>query len=202
MATNTTNFNLIKPEYTDTADIADINGNMDKVDASLNGLADAIAIVANNNTHAAITAGQYVYVHGHGSLAEGLYTAKSNIAANATLSTSNLQADGSGGLNSVYSTLNSNVTSLATDVTNLKGIIRCEYITANSTKNITVAQPFFAMWSESNTTYKFVFVAGDTVTTVAGNGSGITLAMTTSTNLKVTSTIGWGNRLWILDYAT
>ena len=57
MATNTTNFNLIKPEYTDTADIADINGNMDKVDASLNGLADAIAIVANNNTRAAITAG-------------------------------------------------------------------------------------------------------------------------------------------------
>ena len=100
MATNTTNFNLSKPDYTDTADIAVINGNMDKVDVSLNGLADAIAIVAKNNTHAAITAGQYVYVHGHGSLAEGLYTAKSNIAANATLSTSNLQADESVGLNS------------------------------------------------------------------------------------------------------
>lgn len=99
MATNTTNFGLKKPAYSDTADIADINGNMDKVDVSLNGLADAIAIVANNNTHVAITAGQFVYVHGHGSLAEGLYTAKSNIAANATLSTSNLQADGSGGLN-------------------------------------------------------------------------------------------------------
>ena len=107
MATNTTNFGLKKPAYSDTADIADINGNMDKVDVSLNGLADAIAIVANNNTHAAITAGQYVYVHGHGSMAEGLYTAKSNIAANATLSTSNLQADGSGGLNSVYASLNS-----------------------------------------------------------------------------------------------
>jgi len=107
MATNTTNFSLVKPAYTDTADIADINGNMDKVDVSLNGLADAIAIVANNNTHAAITAGQYVYVHGHGSLAEGLYTAKSNISANATLSTSNLQADGSGGLNA----LNSNISS-------------------------------------------------------------------------------------------
>lgn len=103
MATNTTNFNLKKPAYTDTADIADINGNMDKVDVSLNGLADAIAIVANNNTHDAITAGQYVYVHGHGSLAEGLYTAKSNIAANATLSTSNLQADGPGGLNALNS---------------------------------------------------------------------------------------------------
>ena len=103
MATNTTNCNLSKPAYTDTADIAVINSNMDKVDTSLQGLADAIAIVAKNNTHAAITAGQYVYVHGHGSLAEGLYTAKSNIAANATLSTSNLQADGSGGLNALNS---------------------------------------------------------------------------------------------------
>jgi hypothetical protein len=106
MATNTTNFNLKKPAYSDTADIADINGNMDKVDVSLNGLADAVAIVANNNTHAAIPAGQFVYVHGHGSLAEGLYTAKSNIAANATLSTSNLQADGSGGLNALNSKTN------------------------------------------------------------------------------------------------
>lgn len=110
MATNTTNFNLKKPAYTDTADIADINGNMDKVDVSLNGLADAIAIVANNNTHAAITAGQYVYVHGHSSLAEGLYTAKSNIAANSTLSTSNLQADGSGGLNALNNNINLDLT--------------------------------------------------------------------------------------------
>ena len=105
MATNTTNFGLKKPAYSDTADIADINGNMDKVDVSLNGLADAIAIVANNNTHAAITAGQYVYVHGHGTLAEGLYKANSNIAANATLTSSNLTADSSGGLNA----LNSNI---------------------------------------------------------------------------------------------
>ena len=101
MASATTNFGLTKSAYTDTADVAVINDNMDKVDTSLNGLADAVAIVANNNTHAAITTGQYVYVHGHGSLAEGLYTAKSNIAANATLSTSNLQADGSGGLNAM-----------------------------------------------------------------------------------------------------
>ena len=106
MATNTSNFNLKKPAYTDTADVKDFNDNMDKVDGSLNGLADAIAIVANNNTHAAITAGQYVYVHGHGVLAEGLYKANSNIAANATLTSSNLTADGSGGLNA----LNSNIT--------------------------------------------------------------------------------------------
>lgn len=77
-------------------------------------LADAIAIVATGNTHAAITAGQYVYVKQHNSLSEGLYVATSNIAANATLSGSNLTADSSGGLNSVYSALNGNLNPLTT----------------------------------------------------------------------------------------
>lgn len=35
MATTTTNLNLIKPDYGDTADIADINGNMDILDAAV-----------------------------------------------------------------------------------------------------------------------------------------------------------------------
>lgn len=35
MATNTTNYNLIKPEYTDDADIKDINDNMDIIDSAL-----------------------------------------------------------------------------------------------------------------------------------------------------------------------
>lgn len=101
MATNTTNYGLVKPAYSDTADIADINGNMDKVDAALQGIDSAIAIVATGNTHAAVTTGQYVYVHGHGSLSEGLYTAKNNISANATLSTSNLTAFSGGICNKV-----------------------------------------------------------------------------------------------------
>lgn len=99
MATNTTNYSLSKPAYGDTADIAVINSNMDKVDTALHGLGSSIAIVSKGNTHDAVTSGQYVYVHGHGSLSEGLYTAKSNISANATLSTSNLQAVSDGGLN-------------------------------------------------------------------------------------------------------
>ena len=146
MATNTTNFGLKKPAYSDTADIADINGNMDKVDVSLNGLADAIAIVANNNTHAAITAGQFVYVHGHGSLAEGLYTAKSNIAANATLSTSNLQADGSGGLNvlnSKFIQYNGTKTSSAT------GLIKIMDGNPNATLTINCS-PYIALLFYSN----------------------------------------------------
>lgn len=92
MATNTTNFNLSKPAYTDTADIAVINNNMDKVDTALQGLGSGLAIISKSNTHSAITSGQYVYVHGHSSLAEGLYKATTNISANATLSNSNLTA--------------------------------------------------------------------------------------------------------------
>ena len=78
------------------------------VNTSINNLADGLAIVANGNTHAAITSGQYVYVRNHGSLSEGLYKATTNISANATLSGSNLTADSSGGLNSVYASINSN----------------------------------------------------------------------------------------------
>ena len=107
MATNTTNFNLKKPAYTDTADIMDINGNMDKVESALSGLSEGLAIVSKNNTHAAITKGQYVYVHGHGSLTEGLYIANNNISANATLNTTNLSSV-SGGLGSQVATLTRN----------------------------------------------------------------------------------------------
>ena len=75
--------------------------------ASIDCIEDAIAIVANNNTHAAISNGQFVYVKNHGTLAEGLYKATANIAANAALSSSNLAADASGGLNAMKAITNS-----------------------------------------------------------------------------------------------
>lgn len=62
---------------------------------------DSIAIVANGDTHGAIMSGQYVYLSGHGTLSEGLYTATANIAQNAALSTSNLTAVSNGGLNAL-----------------------------------------------------------------------------------------------------
>jgi len=80
--------------------------------ASSSAQQDGLAIVSNGNTHAAIASGQFVYVKNHSSLAEGLYKAKSAISANGALSTSNLTADGSGGLNDLQSqvdTLNSNI---------------------------------------------------------------------------------------------
>ena len=101
MATYTSNLNLKKPALDDDALITDINNNMDILDAAANGIQDALAIVATGNTHAAITSGQFVYVRNHNTLTEGLYVASSNIAANATLSSSNLTADSKGGLNAL-----------------------------------------------------------------------------------------------------
>ena len=109
MASYTGNLNLKKPALDDDALITDINNNMDILDAAVNGIQDGLAIVANGNTHVAITSGQFVYVRNHGTLTEGLYVASTNIAANATLSTSNLTADSAGGLNTVYASLNSNL---------------------------------------------------------------------------------------------
>ena len=65
----------------------------------------SMAYVSNNNTHVAIPAGRFVYVKNHGSLAEGLYESKSEIAANGVLSGSNLTAVSNGGLNALHEKL-------------------------------------------------------------------------------------------------
>ena len=81
------------------------NDSVDAEDAAIAALQDGIAIVANGNTHAAIASGQFVFVKNHDTLAAGLYTANSAIAANATLTSSNLTADPSGGFNALNSNL-------------------------------------------------------------------------------------------------
>lgn len=76
---------------------------------------DGLAIVANGDTHAAISSGQFVYVKNHDTLAEGLYKANSAIDTNGALSTSNLTPDGTGGLNDLQgqvTALNSNLSKL------------------------------------------------------------------------------------------
>ena len=120
--TTTTNYGLKKIDDSDNWRTIgdDHNDSMDSIESALTGqdaavanLADGLAIVTNGNTHAAIAAGQYVYVRKHSSLAEGLYKAKSAISANAALSTSNLTADGNGGLNDLkgqVDSLNSKIT--------------------------------------------------------------------------------------------
>lgn len=113
MATYTTNLNLKKPAVNDKIRIADFNTNADYIDDAIGAIGNTsaaeqiakveagMAILARGNTHTAITAGQYVYVRGHDTLAEGLYTADTNISANATLTNNNLSAVSNGGLNSL-----------------------------------------------------------------------------------------------------
>jgi hypothetical protein len=124
MATQTSNLGLTKPGYDEAADVVPaVNNNMDILDEKMGAvpantsvqaqitanaqaiakLDESIAIVSNGNTHAAIAAGQYVYIKGHETLAEGLYTANSAISANATLSNSNVTAVSGGGLNALNS---------------------------------------------------------------------------------------------------
>ena len=128
MATYTTNLSLIKPAGTDKIRIAQINQNMDTIDAAIGavgntslqtqvtGISDSmsaveggIAIVSNNNTHVAITSGQYVYVKNHAMLSEGLYRATQAIATNGTLTLSNVTPESAGGLNSLNEQIANNL---------------------------------------------------------------------------------------------
>lgn len=124
MATYTPNIDLKKPAQSDKIRIADLNGNADNIDAALgadfgvsnkpsvddavNSLGAGLAIISNGDIHAAITAGQYVYVRGHGTLTEGLYVATANVSQNGALTGNNVDAVSGGGLNA----LNSNIASL------------------------------------------------------------------------------------------
>ena len=112
--------------------------------ASINGIEDAIAIVANNNTHAAISSGQFVYVKNHGTLAEGLYKATTNIAANAALSSSNLTADASGGLNALISKITkvASYTDLFSAYTEQERVVTITPEQLGLTGNITVLSTF------------------------------------------------------------
>lgn len=108
MANFTPKYNLKKPLGSENYNVADQNGNMDIIDTALDGIDNGLAIVSTGNTHGAITSGQYVYVRRHNTLAEGLYKANSNIAANATLTSSNLSSV-SGGLGADVASLNTNL---------------------------------------------------------------------------------------------
>lgn len=121
MATYTPNIDLKKPAQSDKIRIADLNGNADNIDAALgadfgvsnkpsvddavNSLGAGLAIISNGDIHAAITAGQYVYVRGHGTLTEGLYVATANVSQNGALTGSNVDAVSGGGLNALNSKL-------------------------------------------------------------------------------------------------
>lgn len=50
MATNTTNYSLVKPDFVDVVDISELNGNMDTIDSTMKTNADDIASAESNIT--------------------------------------------------------------------------------------------------------------------------------------------------------
>ena len=153
---NTTNLNLSKLAGTEKLKSfpSPYNDNMDAIDGAfgsgfglsgnatvndeINSLGDGLAIIANGNTHAAITSGEFVYVRGHGTLSNGLYRATANIAQDGTLSGSNLMADPSGGLNA----LNSNITNYLKLYTGNKTIASTDWTSIGGVYRLTIDDAF------------------------------------------------------------
>ena len=98
-------------------DLTGLSRFKDKIITLINksAITSSIAIVSNNNTHAAVSAGQYVYVQEHASLVEGLYVAKSPIQVNEPLSTANLTAVSGGGLNALLGKIPEQLINLGTE---------------------------------------------------------------------------------------
>ena len=109
---NTTNLDLVKPAGTDHALISVLNSNSDKIDAFAGQTNDSLSaeqnglayIVGNTNTTGGtLVVGQFVYVKGHSTIAEGLRKVTASISANASITTSNTDACSEGGLNALNS---------------------------------------------------------------------------------------------------
>lgn len=214
MATSTTNFGLTKPAYNESADVAVINTNMDTVDEVMGknqnlakGAQGAIAIVADGDTHVAITAGQYVYVRNntHG-LAEGLYTASSNVSANANITSSNMTAVSGGGLNALNSKLTSpttiTVTAYGTGVTiNDQQVFQVGNIVFGSVRFTT---------SESKNSGSFVITnlpvgkttlsAGSAFASCAVNNTSVAFAMVNSTQGRIATSTSVSAGTYVVSF--
>lgn len=121
-----TNFDTSWKDASQLPAIGDEETAREAADAAL---ADGLAIIANGDTHAAVAAGQAVFVRSHSTLAPGLYWASSAIGTNAALSTSNLTADNQGGLNK----LKGDIDSLNSNIANVNNRFSWRTIYANST---------------------------------------------------------------------
>jgi hypothetical protein len=145
MATYTTNLDLIKPAGTDKIRIAQINENMDTLDAAIGAVGNtslqtqvsgntaAIANVQNglayivgntNTTGGTLAVGQFVYVNGHSTISEGLRKVTASISANGSITTSNTDACSEGGLNALNSKLTIQAITLATSQTYMSIVVQ------------------------------------------------------------------------------
>lgn len=130
-----------------------LEGDVSAQNNTINAIEDGLAIIATGNVHPAIANGQFVYVKGHSSLAEGLYRATAAIGTNATLSTSNLTADGSGGLNALKGEVDSLNSNIETKALQTKLNLRRSYISCATTAEIesAVATQISEMVSQAQT---------------------------------------------------
>lgn len=178
----------------------DLPEQISDVEDSLSATQSGIAIVANGDTHAAVASGQYVYVKNHGTLAEGMYTASSAIAANATLSSSNLIAVSGGALN----TLNSKLTpvSVGTIGTGVNGNSKCYrigqlvfcLIRYDSSTNINL---FTGLPKSTTAVTSYIWANASYYGQIAISSGGTSL---TYTNIgTATNNAKWGNLIYVTD---
>ena len=215
---NTQNLDLVKPLGTDHALVSVLNSNSDKIDAyagavnaGLDGLRDGLGILANGNTHAAITSGQFVYVKNHQTLPEGLYQATTNIAANGTLSTSNLTADPKGGLNTLSEQIG-NITSMSFSfdgiftTANIASVLQTNNASIPSGKLVVcvisnqIGQQSAVLVEKRNDSYGGALISGyyclgDTL--ILNGGTWSVLERLVSKNVTISSSIT--NNTWITD---
>ena len=128
MATETTNYGLTKPGYSDTADVADINENMDKIDGVLNYVSDAIGIVVDGDKTAyadGVEIGQFVILRNSTITGcdDGLYKAAKTIPYNTVIDSTYLTAEPSGAANALNASLKHITVSATTAV---YGVTRIE----------------------------------------------------------------------------
>jgi len=186
MAGSTNNYHFIKPADDEAADNTPLNTNFDNIDAALGAHDDALAIVSDGNTHAAIAAGQFVYVRNHGTLANGLYTANSNIAANATLSSSNLTADSSGGLNALKAEME--------NVTENIGHVKKNSIASGASASVSITRPcLVSVGRSSSSTTTTAFIDGWSGITYISNNPYFTISASNETLTITNSTGGYAN---------
>ena len=92
---------LAKAVETLKGDLSVLENEVSGVETELYFTENAIAIVSTGDDHATISTGQYVYIRGHSTLAEGLYLATASIPQGTALSTANVTPVNAGGLNAL-----------------------------------------------------------------------------------------------------
>lgn len=189
MSTKTNNLKMTLPTGTENITRSVINGNFEIVDAAVGSVQDGLAIVSDGDTHGAIANGQFVYVRNHNTLAEGLYKARAAIGANVALSTSNLTANGSGGLNDLQSQVNTLSSQIA-------GYGSSKIYTFGANQSITIPMTGFGVWLIFRSyapNIVFVKANGD-VESAVGNADHISVSVSNNI-LTVTNLLTWANMI-------